>query len=289
MRNITNFFLIYFFPLILSFFFGQNLKGQNFKKHSSFGNSFSLSDKKLMVDTIRLKDRRLNTKYLKPGLRQYLVYSQDPKKSNVLGFWFWMRNTRIINYKGEQLFETTQHWYGNDTLNYRVISSLNRVSDYSPIYFSETVHNKVKAFDWSLDKIVGSDSVLNNSEKGFSLDFKVPNFNWNLDIETFEMLPLAKGKVFAINFYDAGLDPPEYIIYKVIGSELVKTYGDELVDCWKLSTDGTHDKEYYSETFWISKKTHEFLKEEDIFNGKYRYKISLPASTYNILNRFNTN
>jgi hypothetical protein len=96
---------------------------------------------------------------------------------------------------------------------YRTIYSVNRAVDFSPIYHSETINNKTKAYNWSSDKITDADSVAQNQQKAFVLDFKLPNFNWNLDIETFEMLPLAEGKTFAINFYDAGLDPPAYVNY----------------------------------------------------------------------------
>ena len=238
-----------------------------------------------VIDTIRLKDKRLQTAYLKLGTRHFIILSQDPQKNKVLSSSFWIRDTKIITHNGEKVFETTQHWYGNDSTDYRMIKSLNRVTDFAPIFFSETTHNRVKAYDWFSGKIKGSDTVTNNTKADFSLTFDEPNFNWNLDIETFEMLPLAQGRVFAINFYDAGLDPPE-LIYKVTGSEPINTYNGNSIDCWKLSTEGLHDGNIYSETFWISKKYHEFLREEDFFNGMYRYKIALPASTFNVLKRF---
>jgi len=105
------------------------------------------------------------------------------------------------------------------------------------------------------------------------------NLNWNLDIETFEMLPLAAGKSFLINFYDAGLDPPQYVRYTVTGSEKL-ALGAAEVDCWVLATEGKDPRgAAYTETYWISKKDHEFLKEVDRFNGTIRYKIRMPALT----------
>ena len=38
------------------------------------------------IDTIRLKDKRLNTSVLKPTLNQYLIYFQDPEKKTSLRF-----------------------------------------------------------------------------------------------------------------------------------------------------------------------------------------------------------
>lgn len=238
------------------------------------------------TDTIRLNDQRLNTAVLTPGLNQYLVYFQDPKKKTTLRFSLWLRNIQLQDRNGEKVFTITQHWFGNDTASYRYIYSINKARDFAPIYHAETIGTKTKAYNWAADKISGADSVAQNLQKGFSLDFKLPNFNWNLDIETFEMLPLAPGKTFAINFYDAGLDPPAYVSYHVIGSEVIQTLSNEKTDCWKLATEGDYKGTHYSETYWISKKNHEFLKEEDSFNGMYRYKIKMPANAPDPVARF---
>jgi hypothetical protein len=164
--------------------------------------------------------------------------------------------------------------------------SLNKASDFSPLYHKERFKDETKAYNWYTDKVRGADSVTQNLQKDFSLDFKTPNFNWNLDIETFEMLPLASGKTFFINFYDAGLNPPEYVDYKVIGGEVLVTLDNQKIDCWKLY----HEYEYQgtpaSQTFWISKKDHEFLKEEDLFKGSYRYKIKMMGAAPDLLQRF---
>ncbi|MBS1530965.1 MAG: hypothetical protein JSU01_11690 [Bacteroidetes bacterium] len=238
------------------------------------------------VDTIRLQDKRLNTSALKPALNQYLVYFQNPKTPTTLRFWFWLRDIKLEERNGEKVFTITQHWYNTDSATYRSIYSVNRASDFAPIYHTETIGTKTKAYNWGPDKITGADTVAQNLQKAFSLDFKLPNFNWNLDIETFEMLPLANGKTFAINFYDAGLDPPAYVNYKVIGSETITLLNNEKVDCWKLFTEGESRGTHYSETYWISKKDHEFLKEEDFFNNMYRYKIKMPGVAPDLIARF---
>lgn len=239
------------------------------------------------VDTIRVQDKRLLTQYLKPALNQYLVYFQAPKDKKKLGFSFWMRNIQTGTKNGEKVFTITQNWYGSDTNSYRHVYSINKIADFAPLYHSETVQNKVNAYNWGPDKITGADTVAGNTKIDFKLDFKLPNLNWNLDIETFEMLPLAPGKTFAINFYDAGLSPPAWVIYKVTGSEVITTLGNEKVDCWKLFTEGEYKGSKYSETYWISKKEHEFLKEEDSFNGGFRYKIKMIGASPDLVKRFN--
>lgn len=166
--------------------------------------------------------------------------------------------------------------------------SLNSVADFAPIYHRETVGGKISAYQWSGNGITGDDSVSDNSKKAFTLKFDEPNLNWNLDIETFEMLPLAAGKSFLINFYDAGLDPPKYVLYTVTGSEELTLMNGEKADCWKLFTEGASPQgTTYSETYWISKKGHEFLKEEDSFNGIFRYKLKMPGTAPDLLLKFN--
>jgi hypothetical protein len=238
------------------------------------------------TDTIRIQDKQLITQVLQPGNKQYLVYFQNVKNKKSLGFWFWLRSIAVENKNGEKVFIISQNWYGSDTTTYRSVYSVNKAADFAPVYHSESRGGKIKAYNWSAQKITGADTVKDNTAKGFSLDFKQSNFNWNLDIETFEMLPLAAGKTFAINFYDAGLQPPAYVLYKVTGSEVLTTLNNDQVDCWKLFTESDYQGKHYTETYWISKKGHEFLKEEDSFDGGYRYKIKLSGAAPDLLKRF---
>jgi hypothetical protein len=240
------------------------------------------------IDTIHVKDKRLNTATLKPGMRQYLVSFQLPANSKQVRFWLWLRETQFANRNGEKVFVTRQNWYGSDSTSYRSVYSVNRMDDFLPIYHSELIAGKTRSYDWYADHIEGTDTVkYSNTQKDFSLNFATPNFNWNLDIETFEMLPLAAGKTFAINFYDAGSSSlPAYIIYKVIGSEILTISDNHKVDCWMLLNESDYKGQHATQTFWISKKGHEFLKEEDVFPGGYRYKVKLPQSSYDLTKRF---
>ena len=228
------------------------------------------------ADTVRPGRAGLITHALKPGLRQYLVCYQNPKASRQLGFWYWLRDVAIQKQQGKEVIVVTQRWYGSDTNAYRSVYSVNAAGDFAPLYHQELAGGKVNAYNWSAGGLRGADSVAGNAHKGFYLAFDQPNYNWNLDIETFEQLPLAAGKSFLINFYDAGLDSPRYVRYSVTGSEKIGLLDGQQTDCWKLQTEGTAHGTAFSETYWISKKDHQFLKEEDHFNGMTRYKIRMP-------------
>jgi hypothetical protein len=236
---------------------------------------FSLQASAQTVDTIGWGHTALQTAYLKPGLRQYFIYMGDTASKKTLVFWYWLRSIEQV----DGAFRITQHWYGQDTNMYREVYSLNKAADFAPVYHKEIKRGKTFAYNWADDRISGADSVWGNAAKDFSLAFSRPNLNWNLDIETFEMLPLGAGKAFAINFYDAGLDPPQYVVYKVSGSEVIQTLNGARVDCWRLITEGDAKNMHYTETYWISKRDHEFLKEEDRYGSGFRLKLLMPETT----------
>jgi len=238
------------------------------------------------ADTVRPGNGRLQTSLLKPGLKQYLVYFQDPKKATSLRMTLWLRDVRMETRQGTKTFLISQHWYGNDSSSYRSIFSVNSAEDFAPIYHNEQVNDKINACNWGPADVTGADSVTGNARKGYSMKFDAPSLNWNLDIETFEMLPLAEGKSFAIHFFEPGMEAPQYILYKVTGSEEIGLMGGGKVDCWKLATENTFKGRTAVQTFWISKRNHEFLREEDAFSGIYRYKVKLPGLAPGLLDRF---
>jgi hypothetical protein len=239
------------------------------------------------IDTIGKDNHSLLTGQLRPGCKQYLIYMQDPKELKKLFFWYWLRYVDVQTVRGENCFVITQHWFGADSSTYREVHSLNRVADFSPVFHSETAHGKINAYNWDKDQIRGADTVAGNTKSSFQLAFSTPNFNWNLDVETFEMLPLAAGKAFAIPFYDAGLDTPRYVLYTVRGEENLETFDHQHIDCWKLVTEGQDKSVHYTETYWISQRNHEFLKEEDHYGTVFRLKIKMPLSAPDLLQKFN--
>lgn len=238
------------------------------------------------TDTVRPGTGHLRTEWLRPGNKQYLVYFQRPGSASQLYLSLWIRSSRIIQQQGKQMYVMQQYWYSSDTASYRTYTSYNRMEDFSPMYHSERNQKGVAAYNWSGQGIRGSDTVAANMRASFQLSFDLPNYNWNLDIETFEMLPLAAGKRFAIRFYDAGLDIPKYVLYEVEGSERLITFDNRQEDCWVLLTESEFQGKKATQRFWISKRSHEFLKEEDSFNGIYRYKVKLPSLAPDILSHF---
>ncbi|WP_299988174.1 hypothetical protein [uncultured Pontibacter sp.] len=224
------------------------------------------------TDTLRVTSKHLKVKQLKPGTRQYLVTVQTPANPKVLRQSLWTRNVSFEEVAGKEKLVIRQNWVGADTLTNRQLYSICE-KDFKPVFHTGTSARGTAAFNFEPDRVVGADTVLNNGFKGFSIAAEAATFNWELDMETFESLPLKANTVYLINFYHPGSKTaPQYYSYKVTGSEKLLTVNNTSVDCWMLRIDYS-DTNYG--TFWISKKTHEVLKMEELFDGVKRFKIKL--------------
>jgi hypothetical protein len=93
------------------------------------------------------------------------------------------------------------------------------------------------------------------------------------------LLPYKEGRKFVIKFYDPGFGKAQDAKYDVTGSESLLGSDGSRIDCWVMQ----HNFEIPSggngtQRFWISKRTHEILKEEDKTPDGYRYKLKIAIS-----------
>jgi hypothetical protein len=229
------------------------------------------------VDTINIAKNDLVTSALKPGLHQYLVYFENPKKKRLGNPSLWNREVKFKKVNGEDMIEIEQNWYGSDTLFNRYVYSIAKKKTFEPVYHKTIMRGVTEAFDFTDKKISGSDSVKNNAKADLEIDQSVQTLNWELDLEIFSTLPIKKtGQRFFINFYHpGGKTPPKYYEYSIMGDDKIKVINDQEVDCWKMKI------EYGPNSwaiFWIGKKSKEVFKMQEFFGGGYRYKVKLGTS-----------
>lgn len=226
------------------------------------------------VDTIHINAQELLTQSLKPSKSQYLVSIHTTNPDRVRNLFLWKRDLSLETRNGKEVIVIRQDWQGQDTLFNRKLYSVSEKASFKPIYHFSQSARGIEAFNFEADKIVGADSIANNSRKDWQIALKEPTLNWELDIEILALLPFKEGKTFAINFYHPGSKGgPQYYLYKVAGSEVLELTGGQRVDCWKLQID--YGQQNSTATFWVSKKTREVLKSLDLFKGGYRYKVKL--------------
>jgi hypothetical protein len=227
------------------------------------------------IDTIHLSDNRLQTKWLRPGKHSYLVFFEDSsgRKSR---FSLWERNISFEKINRQDIILINQEWMSNDSMGSRkVISHIDRKS-FSPVYHHTwSPRAGIQAYQFTQGIVKGVDSVTASTNKYFSISSSEPTLNWELDLETFSLLPYEEGKTFALNFYHPGSKTiPKFYNYKVTGSEKLTLLNGQLEDCWLLSI--VYDEARNSKaTFYISKKTQDVLKMVEHIGKNKRYKVKM--------------
>ncbi len=209
------------------------------------------------------------------GERQYLVYFKDKGSDAAKWLSLWTRSTAIVERAGEKLVEIRQIWRSDDPRFQRELYSLNRIEDFAPVLHitKRGEEGVIEAYQFSDSEITGAPGVEGNTKTDFSVA-KAPNtLNWELDMETFALLPLKKDAVFNLNFYHPGSKTaPQAYEYKIIGEDVLTDYAGRKVKTWMLKIE-------YGETdnaiFWLDQKTGEMLKMEEVFGDMRRYKVRL--------------
>ncbi len=221
-------------------------------------------------DTLKISGKLLEVKFLREGSNSYLVYIERPDGA-IMDMSIWERKIRK-NRTGE-LAIVSQNWKNQNHEKSRKLYSLNDARNFMPIYHrSENGKGEIEAFDITSSQITGSDSVNNNSKKGFEMitDFEV--FNFELDMEILSMLPFDHHITFSIPFYHPGSKtPPSFYNYNVLGKERI-TFKTGSNTCWKLRIE--YSKANYA-TFWIDAKERTLIKMQEVHGPIRRYKILL--------------
>lgn len=233
------------------------------------------------VDTVYHNNNMLQFDQMIFGKATYLVYMQgtEGKRSN---FSLWKRSLSL----NKKTQEINFHWLVESDpkgatweVKTRLDANSFLAKEESSFYSKELIKSKDmrKHFRFLKNKMISSKDTSLHNTKAFEMPYSFKPFNWQLDMETFRLLPLAAGKSFAIPFYHPGSpSKPAFHIYSVIGSETLTLNGVN-TDCWLLKTDyknGNYGK------WWINKKTHQVLKLEEKYGQRFRFKVLIEEDLF---------
>jgi hypothetical protein len=247
-----------------------------------------------IIDTIKITPQYINTNVLREGTHRYLVYAKMKHDSVRTLTQFWTRDIKRTQYHGREVIEINQSWEDKDSIMH-IVKSISDAKTMQPIYHNtwwkvQNFQNSPKMISTTsvdfISKIVeenGRQIIESDTSKRYKAIWSAfksiqgqYHLNWHLDLETFPLLPFKDGIVFEIPFYEPGSSfSLTKVFYKVNGSAILEGYNNQKIDCWLLVHESTGNKE----TFWISKKTKEVLKLEQVFRDSfYRFKIKLGFS-----------
>lgn len=236
------------------------------------------------MDTISIGASNLNKKRILFGKVTYVVYTKKTRESPSEGIYLSKIDVKQKIYDNKGAIEISQQWDKGDTVVHTATTLLD-LSDFSTLlhktYWKRLGYSTT--FDFGFKKItfdgIVTDSVKYATTRDFTESFNKYNLNWHSDLIIFTLLPYAENRAFKINFYDPGFGKPSENIYTVTGSDVLMTFAGKKTACWILEIKIPGGIGY--QKFWVNKEDNAILKEEDFYNGTYRYKLKLEVAENN--------
>lgn len=238
-------------------------------------------------DTIVVNTKNLKIKDLHFGNSTYIIYSKNGENKPAQHITLVKVNVSKQNYNGRAAIAINQVWEATDTTEHTAFSLL-KADDLSTLqhnYWWKRTGQKI-SLDFE-NKTANLEGKFNEAQREkFLKDFNKATesghfLNWHCDLVIFPLLPFEENAVFKIKFHDPGIKIPTTEVYTIIKSEELQGLGGEKIDCWVMEYPLPKGMNGY-QRYWISKKTREFIKEEDKINNFYRIKLRMAVSESDI-------
>lgn len=232
---------------------------------------FGLSLQAQSIDTIRVGHKFSMINQLEMGTTHDIIYME--LDGAVRSVSLKTKTTETININGIDYLAFTHQWATGNPETSGDFYYLCEPETLKPVqHIRNTKRNGKEAFSFQGMKIVGLDSAKDNSHKDFRFELIEPTFNWEIDLETYSLLPMKDGYEAVMNFYHPGGSAPNFYHLKIIGSENLILPNGSKMDCWILFTDygGTQPTR-----FWYTKVNQNFVKMEGEYNKLKIRKVRL--------------
>lgn len=210
------------------------------------------------VDTIRMGRTFKNYNQLEMGTMKEVIYTEV---NGVTRFGAMkIKSVKEVEIEGKKYLEFKHTWMSGNTDFNGDFYYLCEPQTLKPVlHIRNTKQNGKEGFRFTETAITPLDSVKDNVVKDLNIQLEVPTYVWEIDLETYSLLPMKKGYQAVMNFYHPGGPAPAYYTLKVEKDEKLKLPNGEVLDCWVLFTDygGTQPSR-----FWYTKKGQNFVKME---------------------------
>jgi len=230
---------------------------------------FALSAFGQKADPFIVGSHDLEMQNLQPGNSTYVVYFKKTADGPAERITLVRISVERTTVNGRKLFQITQQWESGDEVVHTA-KTLHDANDLSTV-FHETWWKRLgysTIFDFTAKRVdfkgQVEDSAKSKTVEDFNQSFGNYNLCWHSDLVIFPLLPYKQGRTFIIKFYDPGFGKAQDATYQVTDIEFLVSSEGNKIDCWIME----HKFEVPAggsgtQRLWISKRTHEVLKEED--------------------------
>lgn len=223
------------------------------------------------IDTVSFENGALNMEQSNLQSHRYLVYFQDTVVNSPLyNVSIWDR--KIVDQGGTYQFQWL--WTATDSASYSYKTvDLNR--NYRPINMRWSSYENGKlmgklALNFEEKALISDQDTLLHKYQEIKIPYDYVPFCWDIDMETFGLLPQHLGKTYAIPFYDVGGSPPAYYTYTFDRKENIHVLGQEFETIVLRHYHPTDNSEYTE--WWITTDTFEVVRMKSRYGDKYRFK-----------------
>lgn len=219
---------------------------------------FGLSVQAQSIDTIRVGHKFRMINQLEMGIQQDAIYSE--MDGIIRSVTIMSKTTEKVIIDGKEYLSFRHSWGSGNPEMAGDFYYLCEPETLRPVqHIRNSKRNGKEAFSFQGLKILGLDSAKENSKKDFVLELTEPTFNWEIDLETYSLLPMKEGYEAVMNFYHPGGGKPGFYHLKIIGSEKLKMPDGSEMECWIMFTDYGGSQ---PSRFWYTKKGQNFVKME---------------------------
>ncbi len=221
---------------------------------------------------------------LRPSTSTYLVYMHGPQDSGIKRAMLATSEVRRERVDGKDAWVIEQHWEDENGVTHTA-RTVHATTDAATISQTSSWVRSDRKFTTRVEPARGIGSIEGElpetsrsaMESGFSAMKDGWWMNWHSDLALLPLLPYEKGGTLRIRLFDVGMPAPMDVDYTVLGKRTLVGADGRGRDCWLVETESGRPGSGNYQRFWIDSNTRVVVKEEDVYNGKYRSKILLEA------------
>ncbi|QNN46583.1 hypothetical protein H9L17_15715 [Thermomonas brevis] len=233
---------------------------------------------------VRVNPADLHLEQLRPATMTYLVYMHGAAGSGVKRAMLATSEVKREQVDGKDAWVIEQHWE-DENGSVHTARTVHAAKDAATLSQTSGWTRPDRRLTTIVEPATGRGSIegelpeesRKTMEAGFAAMQDGWWMNWHSDLTLLPLLPYEKGGTLRIRLFDVGMAAPMDVDYTVLGERALVGADGRRRDCWLVETESGRPGSGNYQRFWIDKASRVVVKEEDVFNGKYRSKVLLEA------------